>query len=98
MKWSANSGLMSGDGKDLISKDPNEIAKKLLGQMAGPKDIASVEDIINVVKKLPNYEELVAKAREDLAKDGVQLPEAVQIESYQTGTPSWFRRMMNSLS
>jgi hypothetical protein len=97
MKWSANSGLMSGDGKDLISKDPNEIAKKLLGQMAGPKDIASVEDIINVVKKLPNYEELVARAREDLAKDGVQLPEAVQIESYQTGTPSWFRRMMNAL-
>ncbi len=97
MKWSANSGLMSGDGKDLISKDPNEIAKKLLGQMAGPKDLASVEDIINVVKKLPNYEELVARAREDLAKDGVQLPEAAQIESYQTGTPSWFRRMMNAL-
>ena len=97
MKWSAHNGLMSGDGVELITKDPNEIAKKLLGQMANPKDLENVESIINVIMKLPNYEDLVAKARVDLAKDGVELPKAAQIESYQTGTVSWFRKMIESV-
>lgn len=97
MKWSAHNGLMSGDGVELITKDPNEIAKKLLGQMANPKDLENVESIINVIMKLPNYEDLVAKARVDLAKDGVELPKAAQIESYQTGTVSWFRKMIEAV-
>lgn len=97
MKWSAHNGLMSGDGVELITKDPNEIAKKLLGQMANPKDLENVESIINVIMKLPNYEDLVAKARVDLAKDGVELPKAAQIESYQTGTVSWFRKMIETV-
>lgn len=96
MKWSFQNGLTSRDTGELISKDPNEIAKKLLGQMTSAKDLATVESILNVVQRLPDYETLVADARETLSKDGVTLPEAAQLESYATGTPSWFRRMMEA--
>jgi len=68
MKWSPNNGLMSGDGKELITKDPNEIAKKLLGQTASPKNLQDPEAVIDYIIKLPNYEELVADARETLGR------------------------------
>lgn len=97
MKWSYQNGLTNRENGELISKEPNEIAKKLLGQMTTPKDLASVDSILNVIMKLPNYDELVADARETLAKDGVELPKAPQIESYQTGTPTWFRRMLEAV-
>lgn len=94
MKWSANNGLMSGDGAELITKDPNEIAKKLLGQTATAKDLQDPEAVIDYIIKLPNYEELVATARETLDREGVKLPQAGKVESYQPGTNAWFRRMI----
>jgi hypothetical protein len=94
MKWSANNGLMSGDGKELVSKDGNEIAKKLLGQTATIKDLQDPEAVIDYIIKLPNYEELIADARETLGREGVQLPKAGKVESYTPGTNAWFRRMI----
>jgi hypothetical protein len=94
MKWSANNGLMSGDGKELVSKDGNEIAKKLLGQTATIKDLQDPEAIIDYIIKLPNYEELVADARETLGREGVKLPEAGKVESFTPGTGAWFRKMI----
>ena len=94
MKWSPNNGLMSGDGKELISKDTNEIAKKLLGQTATVKNLQDPEAIIDYVIKLPNYEELVADARETLGREGVKLPVAGKIESFTPGSGAWFRKMI----
>lgn len=94
MKWSAFNGLQSGDGKELISRDSNEIAKKLLGQTATAKDLQDPEAIIDYIIKLPNYEELIAVARENLEKEGVKLPVAGKVESFQPGSGAWFRRMI----
>ena len=94
MKWSFQNGLMNRETNDIITKDPNEIAKKLLGQTATPKDLQDPEAIIDYIIKLPNYEELIADARETLKKDGVELPVAGTVESYQPGTSAWFRRMI----
>ena len=94
MKWSPNNGLMSGDGKELITKDPNEIAKKLLGQTATPKNLQDPEAVIDYIIKLPNYEELVADARETLGREGLKLPEAGKVESFTPGTGAWFRKMI----
>jgi hypothetical protein len=94
MKWSFQNGLMNRETNEVITKDPNEIAKKLLGQTATPKDLQDPEAIIDYVIKLPNYEELVADAREALGKEGVQLPKAGQVESFQPGSGAWFRKMI----
>jgi hypothetical protein len=36
----------------------------------------------------------VADAREALSKEGVQLPKAGQVESFQPGSGAWFRKMI----
>jgi len=94
MKWSFQNGLMNRETNEVITKDPNEIAKKLLGQTASPKNLQDPEAIIDYIIKLPNYEEMVADARQTLAKDGVELPVAGQVESYTPGTGAWFRKMI----
>ena len=93
MKWSFQNGLVNRETTEIITKDPNEIAKKLLGQMTGPKDLSSVESILDVIIKLQNYDELVADARETLAKDGVELPLRKPAE-FKEGTANWFRNII----
>jgi hypothetical protein len=94
MKWSFQNGLVNRESNEVITKDPNEIAKKLLGQTATPKDLADPEAVIDYIIKLPNYEQLVADARPTLEKEGVKLPNAGQVESYTPGTSAWFRKMI----
>lgn len=96
MKYSPKHGLVDPETNEPLpgGDDWNVIAKKLLGQTAAVKDIRSVDAILNYIEKLPNYEELIAAARETLGKQGVKLPEQITFESAQTGTPQWFRRMM----
>jgi len=100
MKYSPKHGLLNPQTDELLpnGNDWNQIAKVLLGQTATVKDIRSVDNILNFIKKLPNYEELVAAARETLSKQGITLPEnVISFESKQTGTPAWFRRMMEAI-
>ena len=97
-KYSAKNGIMDDAGTEVITKDPNQMAKMLLGQTATNKDLLSVESIINYIKKLPNYEALVGRARETLGKEGVDLPKADQIESYQPGSLGWMRQMIDICS
>jgi len=98
LKYSPKHGLVNPNTDEPIpgGDDWNKIAKTLLGQMASVKDVKSVDGILNVIKRLPNYEELVAGARETLGRQGIELPKAEQLESYATGTPAWFRRMMEA--
>jgi hypothetical protein len=85
---------MNRETNEVITKDPNEIAKKLLGQTATPKDLQDPEAIIDYIIKLPNYEELIADARQSLEKEGVKLPVAGKVESFQPGSGAWFRKMI----
>jgi len=94
MKWSFQNGLVNRETNEVISKDPREIAKKLLGQTATEKDLADPEAIIDYIIKLPNYEDLVAKARAELDKEGIKLPQAGKVESFQPGSGAWFRKMI----
>jgi hypothetical protein len=100
LKYSPKHGLVDPETNEPLPNgdDWNQITKQLLGQTATVKDIRSVETIINYVKKLPNYEELVAAARETLGRQGVSLPEnAISFESKMTGTAAWFRKMMEAV-
>lgn len=94
MKYSYKNGLVDPETNEVITKDPNKMAKDLLGLTATINDIKSVESIISYIKKLPNYEELVASAKETLGKQGVELPENKFIETFQPGSIGWMRQMI----
>lgn len=70
MKWSYKFGLVSRETNKVISNNPDEIAKMLIG--GSRNDLASVESILAQARKDPEYESLVADAREYFAKEGLQ--------------------------
>lgn len=96
LKYSPKFGLVDPETNEPIAggDDWNKIAKDLLGLTATVKDIRSVDTIINYIKKLPNYDELVAAAKETLGKQGVSLPENKTIETFQPGSIGWMRQMI----
>lgn len=97
MKYSPKFGIVDPGTNEPIPNgdDWNVIAKQLLGQTATVNDIKSVDAIINYIKKLPNYDELLSGARETLGKQGIELPKKEAVESYQPGTIGWMRQMIN---
>ena len=74
MKWSYQRGLLDRDSDGLISQDPKEIARYLLGSGATVGDLESVETILAAIEGKPHYEELVADARKTFAHEGLTLP------------------------
>lgn len=72
-KWSPTVGLISRTTDKLFSKDPDEIAKTLLGPSATRRDITSVEAILNKLKGNPDAGAALADARETLGKQGINI-------------------------
>jgi len=91
MKWSPKFGLVDRETNEVISADPKEIAVRLLGQGHAPKDLNTVETIIKAVKDRPDFEQLVADAKENFARDNLVLPESRPLP----GTGAWFRSWKN---
>lgn len=81
--------------EDFSTSDHNAIAKTLLGQTASLEDLASVETILNYIKKLPNYQRLVAEAKAHLIDAGFTVPEPNVIETFQPGTIGWMRQLID---
>jgi len=98
LKWSYTQGLVDRATNEVITKDPNQIAKILLGPTATAEIAMSFPKIMDFIKKLPNYEELTVDARETLGKQGIELPSHKQIESFQPGTIGWMRSMIDIVS
>jgi hypothetical protein len=73
-KWSPTNGLVDRLTNKEVTKDPDEVAKVLLGDGATVNDLKSVETINNKIKSDPNYEALVKDAKEYFEKDGLVLP------------------------
>ena len=92
-----DNGLVEKSSNNVMAVTEHEIAKVLLGQMTSEKDIATVESILSVISKLPNYDKLIESIKSELLAAGYTVPSAAQIESHQTGTPGWFRRMMDGI-
>lgn len=92
-KYDPKKGLSDLQTGHFVTDNANVIAKSLLGQMTSEKDIATMESIVAVVSKLYNYDKLVEGTKELLSTEGLTIPEAQQLESYQTGTVEWFRKM-----
>jgi len=90
-KWSYKYGLVNRDTNEVVSQDPEVIAKTLIG--GTPEDLGSVETIIDKIKNRPDYEQLVHDAKMAFTKDKLTLPGATISE----GTADWFKIWRNVL-
>ena len=89
MKWSYKNGLVDRETHEIITKNPQEIAEKLINGTT--TDLSSVESIVKKIKTLPNYEELVKDARDAFERDKLTLPEDTTLP----GTGAWYRQFLN---
>jgi hypothetical protein len=94
-KYDPKRGLTDRQTGHFVTDKANVMAKTLLGQMTTERDLETFESIINVVSKLYIYEKVAEQARPLLAEHQIELPESQKIESYQTGTVDWFRKLSN---
>jgi hypothetical protein len=78
-KFSPKFGVVDPENGDKIIADNwNDIAVVLLGQGAKEADTHTVESMVAFIKNDPDYEQLVAGAKEAFEKDGLTLPESNQ--------------------
>lgn len=68
MKWSYKRGLLNRADNSIITRDPNQIAKTLLGPKYTAKDLDSVEQIMNALRSNPDRNEMIQDAKETLHK------------------------------
>jgi len=90
LKYSYKHGLVDRATNTTVEngKNPATISK-LTGIPVAKLNTA--DDILDAVSKRPNYDQLVAAARETLARSDIQLPEAAPMP----GTAAWFRETSN---
>ena len=89
MKWSYKNGLMDRETNEIITKNPAEIAEKLINGTTA--DLSSVESIVKKIKARSDYEELVKDARDAFERDKLTLPEDTTLP----GTGAWYRQFLN---
>ena len=89
MKWSYKNGLVDRETNEIITKNPAEIAEKLINGTTA--DLSSVESIVKKIKARPDYEELVKDARDAFERDKLTLPEDTTLP----GTGAWYRQFLN---
>ena len=93
LKWSYKHGLVDRVTNQTI--DDGKGAKKLSDITGIPvAKLNTADDILDAVSKRPNYEQLIAAARETLARSNIQLPESAPLP----GTAAWFRTYTNKLT
>lgn len=92
LKYSYKYGLVDRATNTTIEngKNPATISK-LTGIPVAKLNTA--DDIIDAVSKRPNYDQLIAAARETLSRSNIQLPEAAPLP----GTAAWFRETANKI-
>lgn len=71
-------GIISRATENVVTMDPDQAAKILLGPKATVKDLATVENIYAALTKDPDREAKLKDFREYLARDGLQEPGQVQ--------------------
>jgi hypothetical protein len=92
LKWSYKHGLVDRVTNQTI--EDGRSAKKLSDVTGIPvAKLNTADDILDAVSKRPNYNQLIAAARETLSKSNIQLPEAAPLP----GTAAWFRETANKI-
>lgn len=93
LKWSYKHGLVDRSTNQTIQD--GKTAKKLSDVTGIPvAQLNTADNILDSVSQRPNYAQLIAAARETLARSNIQLPEAAPAP----GTAAWFRTYTDKLA
>lgn len=91
LTWSGQYGLKDRSTGELITRDPDAIAKKLFGRAGSRNNLTSVEGAIGGARRLKNPE-LMQTIEDELRAKGLDMPQLDE------GTPSWYREIMGRLA
>jgi hypothetical protein len=78
-KLNQTAGLQDRVTNEIISNDPDAIAKILLNKTATQKDLHSVETIVAALETDPKKDEKLKDAREHFAREGVPFMEGMEL-------------------
>ena len=76
MQWSPTKGLVDRETKQVITTNPEEIAKRLIGPNANRQTLDSVETINAAIKGRKDYAQLVADFQKNIEAQGLPMPES----------------------
>jgi hypothetical protein len=91
-KLNQNAGLMDRATNELITDDPDEIARMLLNSGATRDDLGSVESILAALKNDPDRDRKLADFRDHMAQAGTPIDETVDV-----GETSWLARLRDRI-
>jgi hypothetical protein len=80
-KLNQNAGIMDRATNELISDDPDKVAKMLLTPAATRADLATVESIVQALERDPKRDAKLADARDHFQREGVPFVESVEIDT-----------------
>jgi hypothetical protein len=78
-KLNQTAGLQDRATNEIISNDPDAIAKILLNKGATREDLLSVESIVRALEKDPQKDDKLKDAREHFAREGVPFMEGMEL-------------------
>ena len=77
-KLNQNDGIANRETNDIITDDPDAVAKLLLNPTASAKDLYSVESIMRALKMDPKKDEKIADFRAHLEREGMPFDENLE--------------------
>jgi len=77
-KLNQNSGLANRETNEIITDNPDELAKLLLNKKATAKDLGSVESIMAALANDPKREAKIADFREHMAREKIPFEESLE--------------------
>jgi hypothetical protein len=78
-KLNQTAGLQDRATNEIISNDPDQIAKLLLNKSATREDLLSVESIVRALENDPKKDDKLRDAREHFAREGVPFMEGMKL-------------------
>lgn len=75
-------GIADRNTNEIISDDPDQVAKILLNKSATKEDLASVESILAAIAKDPQREQKVADFKAHMEREGLPFMESTDVNPY----------------
>lgn len=78
-KLNQNAGIADRNTNEIITDDPDQVAKMLLNKTATRQDLASVESILQALSTDPKREDKLADFREHMKREGLPFLESAEL-------------------